>query len=343
MPSAWWDHYQHVKNVRESLAKEYVGTEGFSTIGITAHPTDYGGKRGFQIKLTVDPTSFDEPVPERRENIPVTVSEEAKEYQPADSSCGDTPPDCYENWCFWDNPPGGIPITADNTGYFGTGCCWVERKGGYYFLTAYHLFDTNFDCSTGGAGVDAYQPDKSDALHRAGEVKWYNINADWALIDGDASHTRTDQIHDGQSAHEVNGVICDGCMADLVGCDAGSVYQLGTTTGRTEGCITEINVTKSDCPDLDGYGFTFDAQNGEGDSGGPIFVDNGSWVYIAGMYHGGKWSGSMCDDDGDGDADRSYGSDGIGIAAHRLRNYYDMTFDLNISPSASCNGNCRCS
>ena len=116
-----------------------------------------------------------------------------------------------------------------------------------------------------------------------------------------------------------------------------NVEALGTTTGRTSGPISKMNVTDtwtgddgdeyqwSSCVDFSGHGVEFDLVNAEGDSGGPIYQPNDRFEVniMTAMYQ--MWIGN------EGTAD--YCSDSAieshtarGIAAYHLHNSEGMSF-----------------
>ena len=338
VPKSWNKHRIHVEEVHSTLVDSLSGTPGYHASAIVSHPEGYGGKTGLQIRLELHQDELTREIPDRIEGVPTTVTEPRRRLPGCcDGCCGTTT--CDVNRCYYDKTPGGSVIDSVQNTSEGTGtvCSWVEYNGTKYILTAAHLEDGgNCDDSQFNSG-DPYQ----QLSRKVGGIYDYDTNADMLLIDNsDGNHDPTDKIRTESDTKTVNGVLSKSAVSSNLqddgtcGDDERKVYAQGVTTGKTQGCITAYESTNDDshvCWDYNRQGIEFGPLYvADGDSGGPVFVDNGSWVYLVCMFsaHLDHYSGDFCGGD--------YGSSGEGTAAYHLRNSYHLTFDLNLNTQPNC-------
>lgn len=338
VPRKWYNHYHGVIADKEDFDTHHQDYPGIARTSVTGDPDrKVAGKTAFQIEVSVDTDEQENEIPTKWKGTPVEIVEAAEAHPAGQCSPCTT---CFVNDCYWPNLPGGTVIQSKETGSVGTIMCLIEKGGIPYVLTAAHLGD-----------VCDGKLDQGDKFHQRnrtiGEVEEYSKSADYVLVDGSGgNHDKTDILHDGDEEHEINGVVSETAIGDLIdsdpsdGCEEASdpVYEMGWTTGRTKGCVIDTHVKEwfSPCWTFDSEGVEFSNKNADGDSGGPVFVDNGGWVYMVCMYstHYGD-AGSMC-------GGRKIGETGAGTAAYHLRNNYNMTFDTNWDNGIDCSNVTDC-
>lgn len=164
--------------------------------------------------------------------------------------------------------PGGIPMYCLDTNNGGTFCASFDHDNyGQGTIGSGHVCDVpNAECE-----VD---------LQTVGYVDDYNdgLDIDWAFVNDDAQSV-TSQIVDGNGGNAgedvSSSIVTDAALNNDVGTSK-TYYTQGEATCRTS-CTLEA---------LNGFGtswgrWTTSVQNG--DSGGPVFIDEGSTVSIAGV------------------------------------------------------------
>ena len=223
----------------------------------------------------------------------------------------------------------------------------MEQGGEKRLLTAAHLAD--------GADCDG-EVDKGDYFHQKGQdvgrINDFERSMDYVTIDNDSgNHNPTDKIQTEGNTKTVNGVytksaVSSNLVSGSCGDDEEKVFQMGVTTGVSEGCITAYQSTNDD--DHVCWNYTNDSGDPTGiefgpmevadmDSGGPVYVDNG-WVYMVAMFsaHLEHQQSTICNG-------RTVGNYGEGPAAYSLQSDYGMVFDLNLSNPVNCDsGSCTC-
>ncbi|MFB6137198.1 MAG: hypothetical protein ABEJ42_02505 [Halobacteriaceae archaeon] len=356
VPASWKRHLDSVKSKKEQLVTNLSEKPGRYRVGIIAscEGETYGGKRGFQLRVETEETHFHH-VPDEAGGISV-ATEQLGDYAPACGTCSE----CGVNQCHWPDTPGGASIMAtyDEKTNYATASCWVEKSGERQLLTAAHIGGSynpkeNSPDYELDIGDNIYQGklyyDSLGWIHRKiGEVTEFDQDADYMLIDNSSEYTHnpTDDIVDQSgNAKTVNGVadqhaiadICcggglDGCD-DICDSDDRKVYKSGITSGVTDGWVKAFGLTRTDQITHEGHGVEFSTFLADGDSGAPVYIDNGSWVYLVASITGGDLHDTnICDD-----ARVHY--PGIGTASYHLRSKYNLTYDLDLSNDPRCDSN----
>jgi len=55
VPRDWYEHIQHVENVRQNVRKKVNGNRNVTSISVVPSNKEYGGKKGLQIKVRLRP------------------------------------------------------------------------------------------------------------------------------------------------------------------------------------------------------------------------------------------------------------------------------------------------
>lgn len=251
VPSSWYDHTQQVREATDELESRYRGVPGVISVGSGRGSELFGGKRGLEANVTVDPSTFSESVPEQYNGVNVSVSEGE---QPVALNC--------DNLQEFDNVPGGVTLEGSGKG---TSCCRVsDSNDNTRMLTANHLWGT---CDNSG-GDYAYQ--NGDYL---GYVDSYDTDADYALVDESSDESLELSIKEEDTYREdISGWKTESGVEDLIS-NGTEVNSMGVTTGRTTGTVEAKGqyVNGPGCIDLESEGVQLDMDTGQGDSGGPSY------------------------------------------------------------------------
>lgn len=275
VPQSWYDHLQHVNDVLQSVKEEYFSQKGVETICQVSGEETYGGKKGFNIRVEIDKDNFEGEIPDSKRGVDINTIESMPKGLGACQGIDDS----------IDPVLGGVVVEEEagtSCGGFGSTFTTVydEVVGADRMLTTGHLFGA---CSNDINGTAVEQGGRD-----FGHVDRYDANADWATIaPNNKSMTNTSKIREGDGdEYEVNAWYTDTGISDLDSSDE-TVYQLGTTTGRTSGIVEGNNLSDGfNCVNFEGEGVECNITNAEGDSGGPVYTYNsdGTKAVLVCMY-----------------------------------------------------------
>lgn len=228
VPRQWYEHMRHVERVNRTVQRRYSDEEGVFSIGIAKAPGTYGGKKGLQIKVALT-NDFKGEIPDTVDGVPITT-------QAAPETWGRG---CY-NFETNDYIQGGEVIQGKNRGTTG---CRIEFNGNLYMITAAHLFWDSCDDATNNSliGRVAEQRNEDETTTRdVGTVEGYDVQEDWAYFDTSlTSATFENYIDENSSYPDVNGYVHRDTLKAMEDDSSDTVYQMGTTTGKTKGHITQ--------------------------------------------------------------------------------------------------------
>jgi len=268
---------QQARKVNNQVTSKYLPQDGVKVVGITAgvKPNkEYGGRRGFRIRVRIHPEEFSGDLPEKVDDIPI-IKKHVREPPGYGDSCqkySDDP----------NSPEGGTYMELDNGdwGSLGATVTYNDTKG---YLTAAHIWDT---CPSGISGDKVYHNG-----YQLGVASEWNGDEDWLFIDFDSNNLSMDShVWDSSDDKSIpyNGYVTESGIADLI--DSGkTVFQQGTTSGTEDGAVLEMNMTSGwDCVDWNGYGvesgYASGTYFGDGDSGGPVYepryFSNTEYAYL---------------------------------------------------------------
>lgn len=74
VPRKWNEHRKRARAATERFSQTHSDTPGIKLIGKGRGPDTFGGKRGFQINVRVEPNEFKGSLPEQVDGIPVNVN-----------------------------------------------------------------------------------------------------------------------------------------------------------------------------------------------------------------------------------------------------------------------------
>lgn len=266
VPRSWYENLQHVKWVQSRLEDRYRETDGVASIGrVRREDTTFGGKHGLKIRIERSKAQLDEELPTEVDGIPIEVTD-APEGQLG--SCEGFTRDFSE-------VPGGVQCEDGDEGEWGTTFVPVSIDGesGRYLMAAGHVFDI---CAW-------FDGPEGTPLEQSGDyfgdgTSIHNQGLDYGLFEPVSSSEipSTSRIKDENGTYKVYAWYGDSAIDDLVS-QGKSAYQMGTTTGQTNGTVTGNGLNSGEgCPDLNGEGVEVENKNnnnvaGQGDSGGPVY------------------------------------------------------------------------
>jgi len=233
VPRDWQAHLQHAKKANRSFKDEILQHEDIVGIGLEGAPELYGGKRGFQISVSVSP-EFDGDLPTHYQGVPVE-SEVVTHLEQSN---------CPYNDSYEDPVPGGVTMEGDSGGV-GTTCCKAKYNGNEYIMTAAHLFQDS-DCS----GVDlldtAYQPYYSTKM---GVLDAYDLDRDVALVNYSSyrSDAAAEIAGDSNNTYPIRGVASETGIASRVSDPYDSYRKMGKSTGETTGGLIKMDHSSGEC------------------------------------------------------------------------------------------------
>lgn len=272
VPRKWDNHINHVLRVVSSFKEKFLDVKGVKSIGLTKSAKTYGGKTGLTIVVEHDSSQITRSfLPNKYDGYEVQV----KEWKGGELlGC--------DNWENFDPTPGGVWVLSDN-GTRGTTGYHVKdtSNGERYMLTAAHLwgYGQNDACPLAENGDVAKRWDG-----KYGEVRKTVDNEDWTLFDNSLSTVNFEQKikPENDTRYYVRGYVSEKEMANLAGGSDVATYKMGCTTGFTSGDVSEMNVSDghTSCIDYGGSGVRVATKGAGGDSGGPVFVLEGSDAHL---------------------------------------------------------------
>lgn len=296
VPRAWYQHQQRVQRVDEQLTNKFIDVDGVRSVGITAHGDYVGDHQRQAVKIRLDGDSIPRRIPDHVEGVPVLVEHNTPAPRP------ETHDDCqnanhYDG--YYSPIEGGIVVENswdalyDCSG-FGTTCCRVEYGGsGQYYLSASHIWGCS---SSDHSGSAVYQHGG-----KIGTIKNDWKSHDVVLIEPDGSRSFSADVVD--SSQQIYGYETKDQVSSMASTGA-TVQKRGVNSGAGTATVDDYEETINSC----GY-TTYDAiryktwDKGNGDSGGPYFVDDGYYNSLVGMHSWGS----------------EFGQDTKGAAAYAMR------------------------
>lgn len=272
VPKTWFDHVQREKKVIRSFQSQLSDREGVGGISSVRSFERFGGQRGLQIKIEIDESKFTGTIPERYDDIPVTVKDIPEQ----------EPLGCYNDQNF-DSMPGGVFIDGEPLGQrFGTSGYTVTYNGSTYMITASHIFGGCGYSDSINIGEPAYQYSRE-----FGDVLGYDENEDWAFVEVDSNSVSLDTSIKPPSTprYSVEGYADEWEVAWRVTSSTDSCKLMGITSGLQHNCdtLSKDNNDGPNCWDYSGEGVTTAVPDdiASGDSGGPVFfLDSNNNAYV---------------------------------------------------------------
>ncbi|WP_231190291.1 S1 family peptidase [Haladaptatus sp. DYF46] len=271
----WLDQTKQARNALEETRERHK--DQFQKLSLSPISDSIQGRRKMGIKMYVENNINKVDLPDKVDGIKINIVDA----EPLEPNAWP----CHGAGLYYSLPGGGQ--VED-----GTACCRVKDDSGtFYLLTAAHLFDA---CSSNPGGDEA-----THAGNRIGYVnEWHTVH-DWVGIkrDNDNDIYFNNKIFNGDGNREqVTGYLTYQAMVSWSSSQQ-TVYKYGCSTGKTSGHISDVSVYGGfDCVDMDGYGVELSATTAGGDSGGPLYADMASGVYMIGVnsYRTGSNMGTIC-------------------------------------------------
>jgi hypothetical protein len=302
VPEKWLQQHDKAKRVKRRFNSEWISEDGVLSTELVASDERFGGKPGFQIRMTVDPETFKREAPDEKEGVRVATERGSRD---------DMRPHC-ENDQNYDDMPGGVWIEGDSATPRGTSFCEVEYNGTYYMMTAAHLFGTTEPCD----GHDI--PDPADQFDRdLGYLEGYHTEYDLAICSASENGIELyDYIYGEDSQWPVKGYETESKISNRVVTTYDSYKQMGTSTGIKDGHIRAKDRSNDECPTFNDEAVVGSCGGADGDSGGPAFSVNEDGE--ANLIYMHSW-GVNGDTDTYDDCGNEYVSDDtMGTAAYRI-------------------------
>lgn len=288
VPKPW---YEHMRNAEEAVSKahsRFGEKDGIFFIGLGVSKARFGGTRGFFIDIE-ETEEYSGGKPDRIDGIPVKFSKAPKNWG---KGCTN-----FE----LSSVDGGICVTNETDGGWGSNCSRVHFNGNEYMLTARHIFNgTCNDASAIGEVAGQRSSPNSGATHRdIGTIEGEHVKQDWAYYDASlTSESITAEIDDNSSYPIVRGYVARETVKNMAS-NGETVHNMGTNTGLTSGAVKNIDAYFTyDCANFGYDGVRTHCDFGEGDSGGPTFdyANQGDSAYLVNITtHGYKSNYTGCD------------------------------------------------
>jgi hypothetical protein len=322
VPKSWDEHRKLAKYVLNN--NSFLDKEGVYGVGLTNSSKKYGGKNGFSVELSAEP-SFDREgdIPDEIEGVPIKI-----EKRPTGQlgGCGGTSSGNCVNYESYNYIHPGDYISGATAGSHGT---YDDPNGDSKdrMITAAHLWtdddnpDNGCPAKNDVVGSDVYTHPSNDAEH-CGEVVDADIENDWAVIGKDGSGAvYSTTIDDNDNFPTISGYVPESKLQDWASKDKSDrpcLYNMGTTSSKTIGKLKYANYGEdpnSTCVTYRSTGISEGVCTycdfGGGDSGGPTWhVKNGKayLVSITCKYY--SWKAFKCGD--------YVGPDSSGISAYQI-------------------------
>jgi len=326
VPRDWYEHIQHVENVRQNVRKKVNGNRNVTSISVVPSNKEYGGKKGLQIKVRLRPENQkgdnknkilpEPPIPDHIDGIPVVFGEKSDRKQ----GC--------TNFDTSSNVAGGQVLAWTNGGRYGTAGAPFDYNGSRYMLHCAHVFWD--DCNSNIAGrVASVQDENFNNVDDIGEVKFANALADITRIDDSRGGNFRDYIDEGSNNAPLMGHVTKYALQNWVSESASqrpTVYQMGVTTGRTSGVVNELDYDSTfGCVNHQENGVRTTCRFGQGDSGGPTYYKTNGDAYLVSLtthYHDVVIGGTI------GCNDSSYGEESSGTGAYYINDRWGYDFNV---------------
>lgn len=291
VPEKWYNEIRRTRKLRERFLKRE--DKNPNIVGMMIGNRDKAVGELNRPKLTAvvrDVSKASNRVANNIEGIPVDL----KEYTPSQLHCDDSR--INHNYEFYDPYPGGTLIESKNG--IATSCCAVRNSDGLEgILTAAHVVMDDDTCNNPNGNRVAQECDLLDGAtseDKLGEVIEYRTATDMAVVektpDNDISDI-TNDIMDGEG--EISGRLTEDGVQEAMSSNE-DVVRVGINSGRNTGTIDNMYYSErwADCgyfDDGDWIQYSNSLDGGDGDSGGPYFVERyndliGRYIAVVGMH-----------------------------------------------------------
>lgn len=290
VPKQWYNHTKRSHKKVKNVQSNQLSKNGVLAVGLSRSKSRFGGKKGSQIWIGVDPEGVEGNLPSHVDGLPVETEEIEN---PEPEYCGDT------GYTLLGEPiPGGVVNESDfaEEGHIsGTSCVPVHKNGNTFMLTASHTWWDSDDPALPDNCEYIRFEKYSQFFEPVGEVRRYYPDGDFALCDS-ASYDKgfIDEIKEETNQDEdkrppVGGHYTQEAVEDFKS-EGKEIKKKGITTGLQSG---EVEGTKihgqlpehgdgfpDDVTDRIPYCITFGGEGikcsvdetSAGDSGGPIYA-----------------------------------------------------------------------
>lgn len=262
-----------IKHSNRSI-KKYLEKNGVEGTLKLVDDKEYGGKRGFKIRVEIDPSKLNSHIPDSVAGVPIEVVESP---ETAKANCSGTDGRI-------DPVIGGVENhRGDGSNCFEAGTTWMkmsDSNNDSVMMTAAHIWDA---CSQTDITGDA----AGQADVKYGDIKDFDPQTDWASINPTKSITSLSKILEPNGTErQVVSIVTSSGIDELASTNE-PIRQVGLVTGLDEGYVQGSGSNSGDdCIDFDGKGVQCGGiNNAQGDSGGPVYAldENGNAEMIC-MY-----------------------------------------------------------
>lgn len=266
VPKSWNQHRLKAEQQVEKFQEENRGKPGVVQTGLVASTQTFGGKRGFEIEVAVDPERQNSEVTDSYNNIPVRTIEKR---EPSADLCWNHDIDDNEI-------PGGAALIDEYIDFVASSGYHIEYNNEAAILTAQHFVSQ---------GDDVYGDDENNgapASVKIGYCAGTNYSADAAAIKSN-SRSPVDVILGEYTTWDQGGWVTEAGISDRVVSPIDGYSKMGSTTGRTTGGLGEYHLDDSysgGTRSYHGHGVRGSANVADGDSGGPAFSLHNGDAYI---------------------------------------------------------------
>ena|GEM_PF-676056 len=295
VPKAWYRHETRVDTVAASLRQEYQSNRGVSGVGLTSTDRTVGGRFVTRPVVYTTDEASGLSVPSARDGIAI------EQRQTPDPE----PDTCYDQ--DYDTVPGAAQVENPNGGVFSATCRVLDSYDNPRLMTCAHGFDR---CQGDG---DIEYDDLEQSDQDLGFVDEWSVGQDWATVQLGYS-SPVDGFDSGIAGtfRDFTGYVTRNGLKSLMSDDT-TVYHNGRTTCKTEGTVTDIDVSFEICDGAYANNYVkTSAPTEPGDSGGPHYkqfrFNNDSLASLIAPHYGGE---------------------SVGCAAYKIRQDHGFTFGGN--------------
>jgi hypothetical protein len=268
VPRSWHDHTNQADRIRSELREKYNQYEWFSYIGQGADDNRmFGELSAHQITVYTEsaegqdsniPKEAIDLIPDEVDGVNISI-DEAKKRTP-DNHYEDEPT-CTEENDSYDCVPGGSKFATCHS----TGCIADDD---HIIASAHGFFDS---CDEDIEGDSAYSGSYSNKI---GEIVDYDRKLDVSKIDSSGEVDGINNSIANDSNVDVVGAATENFVDSLIS-NYDSVFQMGSTTGRTSGYLDEkVSRETRPCREEAVTQLSLTPEAAGGDSGGPHYHVN---------------------------------------------------------------------
>lgn len=262
VPTKWLEFEKKATDVWNKLLEQHMSNSHVYSIGLGNSTERIGDLFKSKIKIRTEPNGPDLVLPNRVDDVPVSIQEEENTSSPDTCNTDEYTP-----------VPGGVKIENSNAGGVGTLTTKVwDKYGNPGALTCAHMFDQNSDlCNRDLTGLHL-----SQSGNKMGEVPgqdYYNHDEDWVFLDKTGNETQGYEASIPGGANAVVAHKTKEGMRDLKSSNA-EIHHMGRTSCESTGEITGVNflhIGGSDSCFASDHAFETDINTSGGDSGGPFY------------------------------------------------------------------------